>query len=178
MFDRIAIHRPRCAAVRAAVTSPARAAASPSLDFVGGCETAGVLETMGAEHRARWHAGAPSFSVPTTTMADVLKGRLDYVDFFSLDVEGHELEVLEGFPWGAVPVGVLLFEALDVHKAAAAACRDLLRARTPLRFAARCGRSAAGCSEVWCDPEYFRRDRLFLADAARPQHDGWRRAEL
>lgn len=178
MFARIATHRPKCAAVCAAITSPARAAASPTLEFVGDCETAGCTITMGGAHAERWHGGARRYDVPCRTMAAVLaEVELEYIDFFSLDVEGHEGDVLEGFPWASVPVGVLLFETLDAHPVAAAHCRDLLMARTKLRFAAKCGKSSAGCSEVWCDPGYARRAKLFsLPAGAPPARDGWVRA--
>ena len=179
MFSRIATHRPRCAAVCAAMTSPARAGGA--LEFVGDCETAGAVATMGEAHAARWHAGATPFKVPARTLRDVLVDdaatRRDYLDFFSLDVEGHEVDVLEGFPWDVVPVGVLLVETLDAHPGANDACRALLRERTRLKFAGVCGKSSAGCSEVWCDPAYFRRRKLFALPAgAPPARDGWAKA--
>ena len=133
---------------------------------------------MSAAHRARWHSGAAPYAVAARTMADVLLSEsVQHLDFFSLDVEGGELEVLQGFPWGDVPVGVLLFETLDACQDTSAACRKLLLERTPLRFAATCGRNAAGCSEVWCDPTYFRKHALFQAPPhSPPGRDGWLRA--
>ncbi|KAJ8603216.1 hypothetical protein CTAYLR_003839 [Chrysophaeum taylorii] len=109
---------------------------------------------------------------PATKLSTLLDGEA-YVDFFSLDVEGSELEVLEGYPWGVVPLGVLLVEMLHESppppRRRNDAVRDFLRSRTSLRFATICGRNAAGCSEVWVDPHYFRRHVVFQ----NQNIDGW-----
>ena len=37
----------------------------------------------------------------------------NFIHFISLDVEGHELEVLQGFPWDKMEVGVWIIELGD-----------------------------------------------------------------
>ena len=39
----------------------------------------------------------------------LVESGLDHIDFFSLDVEGHELRVLSSFDW-RIPINMLLIE--------------------------------------------------------------------
>ena len=90
---------------------------------------------MAETHKSRWHDQAQSYRVRCTTMKEVLESAgLTYVDFFSLDVEGGELDVLRGFPWETVSVGVLLIETLDSGAAANEACREQCRNQINRRF--------------------------------------------
>ena len=60
-----------------------------------------------------WHESSYKITVKTRKLADVLKDAgVRYIDFFSLDVEGHEYEVLKSMDW-CIPVHVLLIESFD-----------------------------------------------------------------
>jgi hypothetical protein len=53
--------------------------------------------------------------VQTLTAGEVLRASgVRHVDFFSLDVEGHELQSLQGMDW-SVRVSVWCIEMLDLH---------------------------------------------------------------
>jgi FkbM family methyltransferase len=54
---------------------------------------------------------ANEINMPTRTLADILhEHSIKHVDFFSLDVEGAELDVLKSIKWSDVDFGVLLIE--------------------------------------------------------------------
>ncbi|MDO9524395.1 MAG: FkbM family methyltransferase [Gemmobacter sp.] len=78
-------------------------------------------------------AGAPGWegqvwdsriSVPLTTL-DALISQYDVPDFVKIDVQGHELAVLEGL---STPVPALSFEFTTIQRAEAAACLDRVSA--------------------------------------------------
>lgn len=44
------------------------------------------------------------------TLSDIIKeSQYDHIDFFSLDVEGHEYQVLDSFDW-SIPINIFLIE--------------------------------------------------------------------
>jgi FkbM family methyltransferase len=61
-----------------------------------------------------WHKNSYKVTVQTNTLSAVLKhAGVDHIDFFSLDVEGHEYDVLQSMDW-SIPVHVLLVETLGL----------------------------------------------------------------
>lgn len=73
------------------------------------------ISTFSAEH-ARWHKeqGHPSEdrSIPVTTLAKICAEHVDAeIDFLTVDVEGHEREVLEGGDWSRWRPRVVVVEA-------------------------------------------------------------------
>jgi len=60
-----------------------------------------------------WHEHSYKINVKTRRLADILNdAKVTHIDFFSLDVEGHEYEVLKTMDW-SIPVKVLLVESLS-----------------------------------------------------------------
>jgi FkbM family methyltransferase len=60
-----------------------------------------------------WHKSSTTIKVPTIPLSDVLQhAKLDHIDFFSLDVEGSEYDVLCSMLWN-VRVGVFLIESFS-----------------------------------------------------------------
>jgi hypothetical protein len=60
-----------------------------------------------------WHEQSYKIIVKTRRLDDILKDAgVTHIDFFSLDVEGHEYEVLKSMDW-SIPVKILLIEAFD-----------------------------------------------------------------
>ncbi len=51
--------------------------------------------------------------------------KLPHIDFLSLDVEGHEYEVLESWDF-SVPIDIILIEMLDTNKEKNEMCRQIL----------------------------------------------------
>ena len=71
----------------------------------------GCIENIASDKfRNRWHKNSQKITLPATTLASILKqSKLQYIDFFSLDVEGAEYECLKSMNWD-IPVGLLCIE--------------------------------------------------------------------
>lgn len=101
-----------------------------NLTFTGGRGgVGGVVQTMSPSHMRRWNFKAPSFSVPCEPLGRMLnKAGKKHVDFFSLDVEGAELAVLETMDWN-ITVCLWLVELSGLDPEKDEAVRQLLRAK-------------------------------------------------
>lgn len=81
------------------------------VEFLGGEALGGVLSTMHDDHKFGWGLDKQnSYLVKSKPISEIIKD-LDIrkVDFFSIDVEGGEYEVLKTFNW-EIPVYVILIE--------------------------------------------------------------------
>lgn len=83
-----------------------------NVTFILGGGSGGIAETN--KHTGYWEkAGVKheQMTLSCTTMAKALRNlRVRTVDYLSLDVEGHELNVLKGFDWGNVVIKVMTIE--------------------------------------------------------------------
>ena len=88
-----------------------------TLTYTGlpGLGTAGGIEQMSMGYKAAWKSRfRHNFTVPCRPIGEMIReAGLKHIDFFSLDVEGAELLVLQTFDW-SVTVGVWVIEA-DGH---------------------------------------------------------------
>jgi hypothetical protein len=107
-----------------------------SVRWVSGNEGAvtGIYEFMSPIFLKQWHPNIdPSKleKIKCDSLANLLGSKelvhVRHVDFFSLDVEGGELEVLKTFPFNDVTIGVLLIENDGSNKKKEDAIRDLLK---------------------------------------------------
>ena len=71
----------------------------------------GINSEMDSFHRKHFHIGSLVRRVPCGPLGDWFTAlRLRTIDFFSLEVEGAELVVLQTLNWEALTIGVLLVE--------------------------------------------------------------------
>ena len=64
-------------------------------------------------------------------LSKLMKERtIEQVDALFIDVEGHEHHVLKSVPWKKQRPGLIVYEQIHLTPEAAAACEDLLRARS------------------------------------------------
>lgn len=83
----------------------------------GMAAVSGVKDTLPPKHVTAWfdneickHEPQTCRTMKTRTLSDIVKDSgVDHIDFFSLDVEGHELNVIKSFDF-SVPIGLLLME--------------------------------------------------------------------
>jgi FkbM family methyltransferase len=90
----------------------------------------GITDTLPTKHYATYFDKFSDLAQGVVKMqpkklTDIIANSgFEYIDFFSLDVEGHELNVLNSFDF-KVPVGVLMIERLD-DSISYNRCSDLL----------------------------------------------------
>lgn len=80
------------------------------------------------ENNNDWHKNQPQRTkllTPISLTEIVKKTQVTHIDFFSLDVEGHEYEVLKSWDF-SVPIDLILIEVLITNEEKNASCRELL----------------------------------------------------
>jgi FkbM family methyltransferase len=86
------------------------------IDLVGG-----ITETLPEKHLDFWYNeyknkynhSIESFQMEAIFLTDVIKQTdFTHIDFFSLDVEGHEFEILNSWDF-SIPIYLILLETLD-----------------------------------------------------------------
>jgi len=124
----LADNRPFDITVHAAIC-----ASHGSVHYVSNGVVGGIWELMPQSFRDRWHAGVdPSLlpMVPCLPLKDVLAAHnVTHINFFSLDVEGAELSVLESMDFGRVSFDVIVIEADEHNEAKNVGVRKFLAAK-------------------------------------------------
>ena len=100
-------------------------------------------------------------NVPCKKLSDILHHEnIKYIDFWSLDVEGDELEVLKTMDWD-IPVYIICIEVTvwgEKDKEIVEECRKILRDK-----GFESNGKKYGLDEWWINNNYFRKDLLFNA---------------
>lgn len=112
--------------------------------FVDGhAAVSGVENTLSAHHYEEYFDKyiniLPQNAIYITpkTLSDIVKeSGLKHIDFLSLDVEGHELEVLTSWNF-SIPIDIILIETLGVDSEKDELCRELL-IKNNYRFITKC----------------------------------------
>jgi FkbM family methyltransferase len=120
--------------------------------------TNGMVDTMAESFKNRWFRRRRKnkiISVPSRKLSEIFEEvGVEYIDYFSLDVEGGEYEVLKTMNWN-IPVYVITIE-LDGHNTEKDEnCRNLLRENNYDFF----GLVHKG-NEVWYNKTYYRKNLL------------------
>lgn len=94
---------------------------------------AGIIETLPKEHYTKFYENdkytklkKQIVKIKPTTLTDIInKTNFTHIDLLSLDVEGHELEVLKSYDF-KINIYVILIETLGVDKNNENECRKIL----------------------------------------------------
>ena len=95
---------------------------------------AGVSNTLSSMHNNNWYGkfaeendwGINTKLIKPKTLTEIIKSTdIQSIDLFSLDVEGHEYEILKSWDF-SVPISVILIEMLGVDKEKDNLCREIL----------------------------------------------------
>lgn len=89
-----------------------------------------VDDGMAKGFRDKWHKNSQTISVDCCPISDLIKfEEVPRLNFWSLDVEGREFDVLSTFDW-RIHVDFLLMETLDhFYKETNDKCRELLKSK-------------------------------------------------
>ena len=87
----------------------------------------GIKSNMSPSFLENWHKNSIERIIESRKLCDVLnENNITYVDFFSLDVEGGELDVLKSIQWDKVSFYIICIE-MDKHNPDKNdACREIL----------------------------------------------------
>lgn len=121
------LNRPRSRVYNCAVTQ------SPNpVDIYMNHAVSSVKDNTTQEYYTGWHEGnnVQMIQVPSRRLDDILHhARVTHIDFWSLDVEGSEYDVLQTMDW-SIPVSVICIEMCGgEHSAMNEQCRELLRTK-------------------------------------------------
>jgi FkbM family methyltransferase len=166
-FEKMRLNRPSCKNYGCAISNTDEKMVS----FIGDDSAVGglthILENTNQSSGRNWidawsnvgQLNPEKITVPSKKLSEILKNEnIKYIDLFSLDVEGAELEVLETMDWD-IPVYLIVIEISAWGKAGkemVEKCRQLL---TKNNFTLDLKN---GLDEVWINNNYFRKDILRL----------------
>lgn len=106
-YNQLICNRPKCYNFNYAVSD-----IEGQTEFLGDGALGGIMDKMSSWHRKGWKLDynyKPNI-VKTKPISKIIKNiKIELVDFFSIDVEGGELEVLKTFDW-KIPVYLILIE--------------------------------------------------------------------
>ena len=150
-YDKLVINRPKNMCYNNAISC---SVSDVELLVRGG--VSGIKSHMKKSFIDRWHSGSTTRKVKTNTLSRIFQERqIRYIDFFSLDVEGGELDVLQTIDWGNVSIYLICIE-LDKHNPAKnEQCRQILRANGFVF------KVKMVINEFWLNPKYSRARILF-----------------
>ena len=123
--------------------------------FVNGA-VSGIKSHMEEKFIKRWHENSITRKVKTKKLSNIFEDKnIKYIDFFSLDVEGGELDVLETIDWDNISIYLICIELDGNNEEKDSRCRQVLKANG-FKFQVR-----MCINEFWLNPNYFRKDLLF-----------------
>lgn len=104
-YSRLVKNRGKCITYNNAITT------KESVTFLGDYLTAGIVNTMSDSHKNNWGLNKlKEYKVKANRIDNIIKeNNIKYIDIFSIDVEGGELEVLKTINWD-IPIWIILIE--------------------------------------------------------------------
>lgn len=154
MFKKLVKNRPNCNTYNCAVSTK-----DGSVEIIGNGATAGIVDTMSDSFRNRWHSKTKEINMIETCRLDSIlhEAEIEYIDFWSLDVEGAEYDVLQTMDW-SIPIYVMEIELNRDDLDKDEKCRKILK-EVGMKFHSKIGKNLK--NDIWWNENYFRKDLLF-----------------
>lgn len=148
-YNNLLKNRPNCMCYKNAINNK-----EEEVEFLGDNATAGLVKTMATSFKNSHHKENNNvYKVQGIPIKNLIKD-LEYIDLFSIDVEGGELVVLETIDW-KIPIYVIVIELDSHNKDKDEKCRKILREKG-FTFDI-----SMGGNEFWINRNYFRKNILF-----------------
>tara|TARA_Y100000389_G_scaffold124010_1_gene121364 strand:+ start:764 stop:1576 length:813 start_codon:yes stop_codon:yes gene_type:complete len=130
--------------------------------FIGDSHTAGINRYLSKPLKERYLSNNREYLVDTIPMSQIIETTdLDYIDYFSIDVEGAELVILETMDWN-IPVYVIsielnekINETEEKDRDKNQKCREILLKQGFIFV------TKVDINEFWINQNYFRKDLLY-----------------
>lgn len=132
-FSKLVKNRPNDINVHAAICGNRTIVHFVDEQIAFGSAVSGIYEFMSPKFRERWHGSSQLkdmlevVCVPLTELLTFYSIR--HIDFFSLDVEGGELGVLQALDFNCVTFNVIVVEADGTNPEKDSAVRELLKSK-------------------------------------------------
>lgn len=151
MFNQLIKNRPNNILINKAITL-----SKNPVKFIGNNPTGGIEQNMSLTFKNAWHKNSKSYFVETEQFVNIFNNHnINYIDLFSLDVEGGELDVLHTIDFDKVEIYIFCIEMDSYNEEKNEKCREILR-KNKFTF-----KNKLFINEFWVNENYSRKDRLF-----------------
>jgi FkbM family methyltransferase len=150
MYDSLIKNRKNCICINKAISNTEKAI------IIGNGPTSGIKNTMTTSFINSWHSNSKLREVECTTLYKIfIKHNIKYIDFFSLDVEGGELNVLKTIDWENIEIYLICIELDDHSEDKNKKCREILQNNGFIFQLKMC------INEFWINPSYSRKHLIY-----------------
>tara|TARA_Y100000741_G_C18258443_1_gene559782 strand:- start:3039 stop:3821 length:783 start_codon:yes stop_codon:yes gene_type:complete len=126
------------------------------IDILVNGAVSGIKQHMENSFIESWHKKNIIRKIKTNTLSNIfIEKNINYIDFFSLDVEGGELDVLNTINWDNISIFLICIELDNHNQEKNEKCRQILLDNGFIFKVKMC------INEFWINPNYFRKDILF-----------------
>lgn len=150
MFNKLIVNRNKNICYNVAISSNV-----DNVDFLINGPVSGIKNHMSSSQIEKREKGVIE-KIKTKKLSDIFKEQnISYIDFFSLDVEGGELDILKTIDWNKISMYLICIELDDNNLDRNNECRKILSENGFIFQVKMC------INEFWVNPNYFRKDLLF-----------------
>ena len=150
-YDKLIKNRPNNRCYNNAISSN-----KSDVDILVNGAVSGIKQNMAKTFIDGWHSKSSIRKVKTKTLSNIFQEKgIEYIDFFSLDVEGGELDVLKTIDWKNITIYLICIELDGHNKEKNNKCRKILIENGFIFKIKMC------INEFWINPNYFRKNILF-----------------
>jgi len=150
-YDELIKNRPNNICYNNAISSN-----ESDVEILEGGACSGIKQHMNKTFIDKWHSKSSIIKVKTKTLSNIFQEKgIKYIDFFSLDVEGGELDVLKTIIWDNITIYLICIELDNHDEEKNEKCRQILIDNGFIFKVKMC------INEFWVNPNYFRKNILF-----------------
>lgn len=118
-----------------------------------------VKNNINEQFMNNWHKNSIIRKIKTKKLSDIfLDNKIEYIDFFSLDVEGSELDVLNTINWDKIKIYLICIELDGSNKEKDEKCKTILK-NNGFKF-----KHKMCINEFWLNEDYFRKDLIYKSN--------------
>tara|TARA_Y100000389_G_scaffold94455_1_gene91097 strand:+ start:991 stop:1788 length:798 start_codon:yes stop_codon:yes gene_type:complete len=151
-YDRLVVNRPKCFNVNSCISDSNK---KVTMIISEKQPLVNSVSHSVSDNNYKQFNYTSSMSVSTTTISEITNKYMSpYIDFMSIDVEGHELELLNSIDWN-IEIYLICIELDEHNKDKDQKCRNILLEKGFVF------RHRLIINEFWENPNYFRKDKIF-----------------
>lgn len=150
-YDKLIKNRPNNICYNNAISSN-----KSDVDILVNGAVSGIKQHMTKGFIDGWHSKSDIRKVKTKTLSNIFQEKdIKFIDFFSLDVEGGELDVLNTIDWDNISIYLICIEIDGHNEEKNKKCKQILMDNGFIF------KVKMTINEFWLNPNYFRKNILF-----------------